>query len=522
MLTRYLFGLNLLLGSALAAEPTPQQWFEQGAAAVRAAEEHRPIPGRARNVILFIGDGMGITTVTAARILDGQQHGQSGEENILSFERFPNVALAKTYSVNQQTPDSAPTATALLTGVKTNDGAVSVDHGLARNEGRAAAVAARRLHTLLERAEQRGLATGIVTTTRVTHATPAAAFAHIGERDWECDADINVAGADVPDIARQLVEFPYGDGIDVVLGGGRTKFLPASVADPEYPDKVGARKDGRNLIEEWSRAAGRRFVWSRDQFAALEPATAGQVLGLFERSHMRYEADREKDAAGEPSLAEMTAKAIQLLARNPDGYFLEVEGGRIDHAHHAGNAYRALTDTIAFAAAVQVAVDLTRESDTLIIVTADHSHTLSINGFPKRGNPILGKVVEPGKSEPARDALGLPFTTLTYANGPGYSGETKNRRGETQGPGVKTLRPGAAGEEGFSPTEAKPAIGRPDLSEIDTEHADFMQEALFPYWIETHGGEDVAIYARGPGAHLVRGVMEQNAVFHVMLRAFGW
>ena len=115
----------------------------------------------------------------------------------------------------------------------------------------------------------------------------------------------------------------------------------------------------------------------------------------------------------------MTVKALEILQKNKKGFFLMVEGGRIDHGHHAGNAFRALTDAIEFAKAVQVARDKTKRAETLIIVTADHSHTFTIVGYPKRGNPILGKVVWPGHTEPERDMLGRPYTTLSYANGPG-------------------------------------------------------------------------------------------------------
>ena len=107
---------------------------------------------------------------------------------------------------------------------------------------------------------------------------------------------------------------------------------------------------------------------------------------------MQYEADRPEDTGGEPSLAQMTKLAVNILSRNSDGYFLLVEGGRIDHGHHDNNAYRALTDGIAFADAVEVADKMTNQNDTLIIVTADHSHTFNFSGYPSRGNPILGKV----------------------------------------------------------------------------------------------------------------------------------
>ena len=489
---------------------TPEEWFDNGRAAVEKARLEKPIGGRAKNVILFLGDGMGIATVTAARILEGQQRGLSGEENQLAFERLPYVALSKTYSANQQTPDSAPTMSAIVSGIKTNDGLISVNSRVAREDFRA--VAANSTRTVLERAEQRGMATGVVTTARLTHATPAACYAHSPDRDWESDSDqpatANAAG--FPDIARQLVEFPLGDGLEVAFGGGRTKFLPKAARDPEYPGQSGERSDGRDLATEWvNRNPDSAFVWNRAQFDALDTKKVKQVLGLFEPSHMRFEHDRPNDAAGEPSLEEMTGKALDILARNPKGYFLMVEGGRIDHGHHAGNAYRALTDTIAFARAVETAMRRTDPRDTLIIVTADHSHTMHIAGYPKRGNPILGKVVEAGHADGdyAQDGLGLPYTTLGYANGPGYPGESG-----AQASGPKKYPHPGTGYKGVR-------SGRPDLGGVDTTAPDYLQESAMPMPSETHGGEDVAIYARGPQAHLIRGVMEQNVIYHVMAEA---
>ncbi|MEO8157681.1 MAG: alkaline phosphatase [Betaproteobacteria bacterium] len=491
---------------------TPEEWFRNGRAAVEKARQERPVLGHARNVILFLGDGMGISTVTAARILEGQQHGMSGEENQLSFEKLPYVALSKTYSANQQTPDSAPTMSAIVTGIKTNDGLLSVNERVPRGDFRA--VPGNTMKTILERAAQRGMATGIVTTTRITHATPAACYAHSPDRDWESDADqpdaANEAG--FADIARQLVEFSHGEGIDVALGGGRGKFLPRGTRDPEYPDKTGERKDGRDLTREWlTRYPKSAYVWNKAQLEAIDVRQVRHLLGLFDPSHMKYEHDRGKDAAGEPSLTEMTGKALDLLALNQKGYFLMVEGGRIDHAHHAGNAYRALTDTIEFARAVRLAMERTDPRDTLIIVTADHSHTFTIAGYPKRGNPILGKVVEPGHptKEYAHDALGLPYTTLGYVNGPGYSGPSV-----AQPEGQKKFPHHGPGYRGIT-------TGRPDLSGVDTAAPDYLQESAMPMESETHGGEDVAIYARGPQAHLIRGVMEQNVIYHVMAEALG-
>ncbi|HET9228815.1 MAG TPA: alkaline phosphatase [Thermoanaerobaculia bacterium] len=480
---------------------TKETFFARGRAEVDFNARIQPDRRKAKNVILFVGDGMGVTTITAARILDGQMKGMRfGEENDLSFEKFPHLAHSKTYQANQQTPDSAPTMTAIVTGSKTNDGMLSVAPNVLAPDPVASAKPENHLTTILEQAEERGMWTGVVSTARLTHATPGACYSHSPNRDWESDADLSPEAAEVdyPDIARQLLDFQVREtrmngkasrGLEIAMGGGRSNFLLATDPDPEDQGQKGKRKS-RNLVNEWTGRGG-AFVYDQKGFDAIDPSTTGPVLGLFERSHMEYEIDRAKDTAGEPSLTEMTEKAIRILQRSPKGYFLMVEGGRIDHGHHAGNAKRALTDTVELSRAVQRANELAGD-DTLIIVTADHSHVFTMAGYPTRGNPILGLMVTndatglPAK-EPYKAEDGKPYTTLGYANGPGAK----------------------AGE-------------RQDLSNVDTTADDFQQQALVPMGSETHGGEDVVIYARGPHAYLIQGTMEQNAIYFVMARALGF
>ena len=440
----------------------------------------------AKNVIFFLGDGMGISTVTAARIYAGQTAGATGEEYSLAFEEFPHLALIKTYNTDAQVPDSAGTITALTTGEKTRIGVLGINGTVARDD--CAAALQNTLPTLAELAEQAGMGTGVVSTARITHATPAGAYAHTPNRNWESSAttpdDAQALGCQ--DIASQLVAMPFGDGIDVILGGGRREFMPTEMSDPEYPNKQGARDDGRNLIDEWLAAdSNRRYAWNGDtiaQWLAAPEPLSGQLMGLFEPSHMQYEADRARDPGKEPSLRDMTALAVKQLSAKKEGYFLLVEAGRIDHAHHFSNAFRALGDTVALSEAVQWVVDNVDLSETLILVTADHSHTMTISGYPRRGNPILGTVeMEPGK--PMLDATGKPYTTLSYANGPGYRKQ------------------------------------RPDLSGVDTQARNFQQLGTVPMQAETHAGEDVAAFATGANATAVRGVMEQNRLFNVMYDA---
>jgi alkaline phosphatase len=477
------------------ALPTTDPYYADGQATLAARRAVKPNTRRAKNVILFVGDGMDPTTVAAARIFDGQSRGESGEENFLFFERFPHLAMSKTYNTNAQTPDSAGTMTAMVTGVKTKAGVLSVTDAAEYNNCESSL--GNHAITLGELAVKAAMGVGVVTTTRITHATPAAVYAHSPNRGWESDADLTAEAREhgCKDIARQLIESPYAHGFQIMLGGGRGDFTPAAIADPEYPQRFGRRQDGRNLTDEWTqKSASHVYIWSKEQFDAVNAAASPHVLGLFEPSHMRYEADRQQDAAGEPSLAEMTAKSIEILSRNRNGYFLMVEGGRIDHAHHGGNAARALIDTQAFAEAVRIAADMTDDRDTLIVVTADHGHSMTFQGYPRRGNPILGLVhgVAGGEGDvsegPTLAADGKPYTTLAYTNGPGSP--FFGRRGEK--------------------------IERPSVSADEATHLDHRQQAIIPLSSETHGGQDVTIYASGPRAYLFGGVVEQSYVFHVI------
>lgn len=466
--------------SASAFAQTPQSnddWFKAGQSQIAQAKKNKPITGKAKNVILFIGDGMSVGTITAARILAGQEKGHAGEETILNMETLPHMALAKTYNTDYQTPDSAGTASAMVTGVKTKSGVISVNDNVMR--GFCNTVKGNEAQTLFEMAGEQGKGLGVVSTARITHATPATAYAHTADRNWENDTMLpNIAkNQGCVDIAKQLVEFKAGDGLNVVFGGGRREFLPETVKDPEYPEQTGKRKDGQNLIETWQQKhEDGKYVMDKAGFDQIT-ADDKYVLGLFEPSHMQYEADRSDN---EPSLADMTSKAIDILSKDKDGYVMMVEAGRIDHAHHAGNAARALKDTIAYDEAIKVALEKTNPEDTLIIVTADHAHTMILNGYAKRGASILGLSGE-------KDANGNPYPTISYGNGPG----------------------------GFEDNLKK----KPSASIVN--QIDYIQPALIPLESETHSQEDVAIFARGPQAWLFQGAVEQNYIFHVINEATG-
>jgi len=420
---------------------------------------------------------MGISTITAARIYEAQKRGETGEENRLSFERFPNLALVKTYNTNAQVPDSAGTATAMHSGQKTRIGVLGI--GPEAEKGVCRDALAHPLPLLGEEVKRRGLALGIVTTTRLTHATPASVYSRSADRDWESDTNIpaDQRADGCKDIALQLAEAQF----DVALGGGSQMF---------YGKQQGGRRAdaAADLPGAWAAKNGGVVV--KDAASLWAAPMDKPVLGLFNPSHLTFMAERKPDSP-EPTLTDMTAQAIARLKADSDGFYLMVEGGRIDHGHHAGQAGFALEEAVEFARAVQYAIDNTDPAETLIMVTADHSHVFTIAGYPKRGNDILGLVVPPkGTGEDGGDGVspllagdGKPYTTLGYANGPGAV------RGERAVP-----------ETGIRA----------------------RQQSLVPTGIETHGGEDVALFATGPGASEARGVIEQNVIYAIIRKALGW
>lgn len=472
----------LLLGTAAFAE-TPQagdSYFRAAQKDLAARLTQQPNTGRAKNIILFVGDGMGLSTLTAARIHGGQKQGVDGESSNMAIDALPYTAMVKTYSHDGQVSDSSATATAMVSGVKTRNGVL----GVTQDVERGVCAPDKGVVTLFEQAEQAGYATGIVSTARITHATPAATFAKAAERNWENDSELSTEAkaAGCTDIARQLVEWKAGNGFEVVLGGGRANFLPAGKG---AGGKEGLRTDGRDLTQDWRRRHNDGvYVATAADFRAVDPRNTQRLMGLFNSSHMMFEAGRARTPDAEPSLEEMTRTAITILSGNDNGFVLMVEAGRIDHAHHAGNAARALEDTLALDAAVKAALEMTDTRDTLVMVTADHSHTMTISGYPQRGNPILGAVVDvDGKPTVAKDGKG--YTTLSYANGPGAQAD------------------------------------RADPHATDPTGVDFLQAATVPLSSETHAGEDVMMRAIGPQAHLLGGVIEQNMIYHVMAYATG-
>uniref|UniRef100_A0A182SX61 Alkaline phosphatase n=1 Tax=Anopheles maculatus TaxID=74869 RepID=A0A182SX61_9DIPT len=453
-------------------------WLEQGqqTLAQKLATPHNT--NHAQNVIFFIGDGMSSQTVAATRMYLGN------EANSLSFEHFKDIGSVRTYCVNRQVSDSSCTATAYLSGVKINYGMVNIAASVPRYTCEYDRNASD-FEGLLKWAQDAGKSTGIITTTKITHATPAGAYASTANRYWENDAEVLDAECDpdrVDDIAEQLVGKEMAKRFNVVLGGGRGNLLPVETLDEE--GKPGYRLDGKNLIEQWKQThetMGRsQYVWNREQLLSVDTSNTDYLLGLFENGHMKYNLELKDDSEAsrmEPTLEEMTRTAIELLQKNKKGYVLFVEGGLIDVAHHETYARLALDETAEMAKAIDTARKMTSEDDTLIVVSSDHAHTMTYNGYPKRGNDILGL------GDISDEDL-LPYTTLSYANGLSYY---------------------------TTYTQDNLAI-REDVSKYDYSLMDQRYMATVPLDAETHGGDDVAVWVSGPMSHLFRGVYEQNTI----------
>lgn len=477
--------LALAAAGAVSAQELPQAdnaWFVAGQERLQAELAKQINTDRALNVILMISDGNGVGTNYASRVFAGQQEGGFGDEYVQPHEAFPNLALVKTYNVNAQTPDSAGTGTAMMAGVKTKAGIIGVTEVV--NRGDCSTLPGNTVASINEIMTEMGKETGIVSTARITHATPASAYAKTVDRNFEASVP---EGCDTQkDIAMQLIDAMEAGIIDVAMGGGMRNF---------HAGEGGRREDGVNLIER-AQGLGAHFAMDQATFEAA-PLDGTPILGLFENSHMMYEADR----ADEPSLAEMTGAAISALQTKAgdNGFFLQVEAGRVDHANHAGNLARVVRDQKAFADAVAMADEMTDDANTLIIVTADHEHALAFNGYCGRGSNILGLCMGingdgvANTGEPELGSDGKPFTVAGYLNGPGS---------------VLIEQPDGS----YFGT-------RPNVTEDEATDLDYPQQALVPKSSETHSGEDVAVYAKGPWAHLLDGTIEQNVIFHVMHHA---
>jgi alkaline phosphatase/streptomycin-6-phosphatase len=363
-----------LIGAAVGPFRSHADDGDRSAAVRQAIDE-----GRARNVLLFIGDGMGDSEITAAR---NYAVGAAGR---LAMDALPLTGAYTTYAVREMDPDvpnyvtdSAASGTAWATGHKTSNGRISTS--TQTNQA---------LKTILEIARERGMRTGDVTTAELTDATPAVLASHVAQRECQgpedmmaCPQDRKSAGGK-GSIAEQML----AHDVDVLMGGGAARF------DQQRMD------DGRTPVQE-ALKRGYRVIGGA---AGLPLATPGQkLLGLFASGNMTNEwtglealpypsnvgrpqvCKEDNRPIGEPSLAEMTAKAVELLDRSSGpGFFLQVEGASIDKQDHNANPCGQIGETVAFDRAIKIGMDFARaRRDTLLIVTADHGHTSQIVSMP--------------------------------------------------------------------------------------------------------------------------------------------
>lgn len=331
---------------------------------------------KARNIILFIGDGMGEQHRLAAKL------SSVGDSGLLAMDDMKVLGYARTKSAGDSVTDSAAAGTSISAGVKTMNKVIGLNKQL------------RFVPTILEEAKRKGKTGGLVTTTHITHATPAAFAAHVEDRNL------------MTVIAAQMLDAD----VDVLLGGGEDEFFP-STENGCFPEP-GERYDGRNLVNE-AVAAGYKYVCDYCSFSAVDPALTSKLLGLF--------ADEGMTRPFSPSLAEMTKLAIDILSKSPNGFFLMVESGQIDWASHDNDISNAISDTLALDKAVEVAKSFAAlNNDTLVIVTADHETgglevAISPKQAPKGAQAIKtsnGRQFYASWSSTNHTAINVPVTAM--------------------------------------------------------------------------------------------------------------
>jgi alkaline phosphatase len=457
--------------------------------------------GRAKNVILFISDGMGYPTVTATRIVSrGITEGKY--DGFLYMDRMEYRGTVTTSGYDTLVTDSANSASAYATGHKSVNNAMGVYEDNTKDT-----LDDPKVENLIELVKRtRKMATGLVSTADITDATPAAFAAHTRRR------------SDQAFVAATYLE--EGHRPDVILGGGSRWFLPKA--------QQGASLDDRDLVAEF-RAAGYAVAATRAEMKAA-PATASKMLGLFHTGNMSVWYDREetKDATvlgkftDQPNLPEMTGRAIDALALNPNGFFLMVEAGSVDKQLHPMDWMRAIYDNIEFDNAIGVARKFQeKHPDTLIVVTADHSHAMSITGTY---TPQPGKV--------GADAVGTYansiFPTFTHKRGDGFPDSPTTRTTLAVGWGNHpeyyddgtTVWPAPVGPAIEDPKAKGTFIANPDRI---TGTGAVLHPRTVPADVnsEVHTADDVPVMASGPGSEFFNGLLDNTDLFYGMAAALG-
>lgn len=451
----------------------------------------------AKNVILFVGDGMSVAHRTAARMLSkGIAGGRYGGQ--LAMDDMSNMALVSTSGSESIITDSANSMTAYTTGHKTCGGALATYCA-----GNKLPLDHPRVETLASLVRKRhGMAVGIVTTTEVVDATPAAMLAHTASRSTR----------------REIAEMLLAAEPEVLMGGGRAWFVPRSEAGSK-------RNDDSDLVGKF-RERGYHIARTATELAATpQGSNSDRILGLFHPSNIDSALDRRGTRSGtvrtypdQPDLTDMVRVAIDRLSKKPEGFFLMVESGRIDQFSHALDWERAVYETILLDNAVKVAKEWAEtRDDTLIVVVPDHAHPVSIIGTiddARRGNTLREKmaVYDAGfPNYPAPDKNGYPETV-----------DVSRRLALVFGAVPDHCNTGKPHDSGYWPTQSAPSGSYAANEKYCGSGATRLLGNL-PRQIGAgvHAGDDVILTAQGPGADRFRGHMENTRVFRAIADALG-
>jgi alkaline phosphatase len=457
-------------------------------------------PRRVKNVILFIGDGMTIANRTTARVLSkGIREGKY--QGRLSFDDMPNSAMIGTSGSDSLITDSANSMSAYTTGHKTAVNAMGVYVSRASDN-----FSHPKVETIAELIKRKTkMSVGIVSDAELEDATPGAVVAHTRRR------------ADKQYIADQL----FASGAEVILGGGSAYFYPQSA-------KGSKRKDEKNLVDSF-KADGYQLAFTKQELiAAADNKNTKKLFGVFHPDNMDGSLDRlylrkntVEQYPNQPDLTEMTKSAIEVLSRNPDGFFLMVEAALIDKFNHPLDWERAAFDTIMLSNAVQIAKDYAKtHPDTLIIVTPDHTHSGSISGVvhDDKPGPLREKVgiyADAGyPNYPKADALGYPSNidvskriAFFYGNYPDHY--------ETLHPKLDgTFVPAVKDQSGAYIANPKYIQMQEDAIHVGGNLPSHQDSGV-------HTADDALLNAQGPGSEKFKGFMDNTEVFKVMVESLG-
>ncbi|MBU3539790.1 alkaline phosphatase [Polynucleobacter sp. UB-Tiil-W10] len=457
-------------------------------------------PRRVKNVILFIGDGMTIANRTTARVLSkGIQEGKY--QGRLAFDDMPSTAMIGTSGSDSLITDSANSMSAYTTGHKTAVNAMGVYVSRANDN-----FSHPKVETITELIKRNTkMAVGIVSDAELEDATPGAMVSHTRRR------------ADKQYIADQL----KASGAEVILGGGSAYFYPQS-------DKGSKRKDEKNLVEGFKSEGYQLAFTKQELLAASQSKSTKKLFGVFHPDNMDGSLDRlylKKNTVeqypNQPDLTEMTQSAIDVLSRNPNGFFLMVEAALIDKFNHPLDWERAAFDTIMLSNAVQIAKDFAKtHPDTLIIVTPDHTHSGSISGVvhDDRPGPLREKVgiyAEAGyPNYPKADIQGYPNKidvskriAFFYGNYPDHY--------ETMHPKLDgTFVPAVKGDSGKYVANPKYVQLQEDAIHVGGNLPSHQESGV-------HTADDAVLNAMGPGSEKFKGFMDNTEVFKVMVESLG-